>query len=156
MKITSLHHLNRTLIRFPHNLKTQVIISDSQMHIPDLSEPSCNQWHLTPSHTELLRWNLPNVFSCPTTSLSFGSFIIFIIIIRRILLFSLSTLSLRLFFNTRFGHCPKMRREKMAKVLLHHLVSIQIHVTVYLKQRYTGLLKGTLEMHVPRPHSLRF
>ena len=68
--------------------------------------------------------HLPHIFSCSAARLPFGSFIIFIVIIRRVLLFPLSTLSLRLLFNTRFGHCSKVREGKMAKSLLHHLVSI--------------------------------
>lgn len=55
-------------------------------------------------------------FSCSAARLPFGSFIIFILIIRRILL-SLSTLSLRLLFNTRFGHCSKVRKGKMAVLI---------------------------------------
>ena len=65
---------------------------------------------------ELPRHNWPHVFSSSSASLPFGSFIIIVVVIWRLLFFPLSTLNLRLLFNLRFGHCSKQnQRERNGK-----------------------------------------
>lgn len=93
-------------------------MSAHQMHNQGLGA-TCKPIRLAPSLTEKLPGpDLPHVFSCSAASLPFGSFVVFVVIIRRLLLFFLSTLSFGLLFHARFGHCSGMRRLKKSSFTL--------------------------------------
>lgn len=100
----------------PHRPDFQISTGHRSLFLPTRcrirgSEPHASQSNYRPHpHEKLPGHDLPHVFSRSATSLPFGSFVVFIIVIRRLLLFFLSTLSFGLLFNTRFGHCSGMRR----------------------------------------------
>lgn len=120
-----------------HSLRTRVITSAYQTQILPLPPPGSSRLHSHPHASgRLLGHHPPNIFSRSATSLPFRSFVIFIIVIGRVLPFSLSTLSLLLLFNTRFGHCSEMRKEKTAKFSLYPLVSVS-NLYHFPEQQYT-------------------